>query len=73
MNFLPKVQNPKHPIEIAEIDGKKIIIDGHHRARAAGAAGIKKVPVVVSEITPEQAIRYLREAAEAADFFGLPW
>ena len=65
--------NPEHPIEIAEIDGRKIIIDGHHRARAAGAAGIKKVPVVVKEVTPEQAIRYLREAAQAADFFGLPW
>jgi intein/homing endonuclease len=43
------------PIQVAIVDGKKIIIDGHHRARAAGAAGIKFVPVRIVEVTPEKA------------------
>jgi ParB-like nuclease domain len=37
--------DPSEPIDIAQIDGRNIIIDGHHRARAAGAAKIAEVPV----------------------------
>jgi hypothetical protein len=33
------------PIEVHEVDGVKIILDGHHRTRAAGAAGLEKIPV----------------------------
>lgn len=32
---------------------KNIIWNGHHRARAAGAAGIKQVPIVLLEKPPE--------------------
>lgn len=60
-----------HPIEIAVIDGRNVIIDGHHRARAAGAAGVRDVPVVIRELAPEQAALYLQQAAEAAQRLGL--
>lgn len=65
--------NDDFPIDIAEIDGRKIIIDGHHRARAAGAAGIQEVPVRIVLVTPEQAITLLEQAAEAAENLGLPF
>ena len=61
------------PIKIAEIDGKKIIIDGHHRARAAGAAGIKDVPVEIIDVPPGVASKYFQQAAEAAERLGLPF
>jgi filamentous hemagglutinin len=58
--------DPAHPIEVAEVDGKKIILDGHHRAEAATRAGIKEVPVKTKSVTLEQADNLNREAAEAA-------
>ena len=61
------------PIDIAEVDGRKIIIDGHHRARAAGAAGIREVPVRVIPVTPGEGTKLLGEAAEAAQESGLPF
>ena len=61
------------PIKIAEIDGKKIIIDGHHRARAAGAAGIKHVPVEIIDLPPDVTRKFLQQAAEAAERLGLPF
>lgn len=62
-----------HPIDIAEIGGRKVIIDGHHRARAAGAAGINDVPVRIYHVTPEQGSVLLQEAAEAAENVGIPF
>ena len=59
------------PIEIVEVNGRKIIVDGHHRARAAGAAGIREVPVEVIVVNPATASQYLREAADAAVRLGL--
>ena len=61
----------RFPIDIAEVDGIKIIIDGHHRARAAGAARIREVPVRVNQVTPEQAGLLLKQAAEATENHGL--
>lgn len=58
--------DPAHPIEVAEVDGKKIILDGHHRAEAAARAGIKEVPVKTKPVTSEQADNLSREASEAA-------
>ena len=63
--------DPKKPIKIIEVDGRKIIVDGHHRARAAGSAGIKEVPVEVIEVSSEVAKQYLQQAAEAAERLGL--
>ncbi|MEX5552016.1 two-partner secretion domain-containing protein [Pseudomonas pergaminensis] len=54
-----------HPIEVANVNGKLIILDGHHRAEAAAKAGIKDVPVNVHSVTKEQADQLMREAAEA--------
>ena len=62
-----------YPIDIAEVGGRKVIIDGHHRARAAGAAGIKDVPVRIYPVTPEQESKLLQEAAEAAENLGIPF
>jgi hypothetical protein len=66
------------PIDIAEVDDVRIVLDGHHRARAAGAAtpgGVKMrdVPVRIWEVTKEVGAKLLAQAAEAAERLGLPW
>ncbi|BES85053.1 hypothetical protein PEC302110_21500 [Pectobacterium araliae] len=53
------------PVDVAIVNGKAIIIDGHHRAEAAEKAGIKDIPVRIHEVTKEQGDQLLREAAEA--------
>ncbi|CAK6495769.1 hypothetical protein PANNVG_02719 [Pantoea sp. Nvir] len=52
-------------IDVAIVNGKMIIIDGHHRAEAAAKVGIKDIPVRIHEVTKEQGEQLLREAAEA--------
>lgn len=42
-----------HPVDVAEVNGQIIIIDGHHRAQAASKAGIPKAPVIVHVVDPE--------------------
>ncbi|AZL73602.1 RHS repeat-associated core domain-containing protein [Pseudomonas oryziphila] len=44
-----------HPVDVAEVNGQIIIIDGHHRAQAASKAGMPKAPVIVHEVDPEVA------------------
>ncbi len=56
----------KDPIEIAEVDGKKIILDGHHRAAAARKARLPSVPVRRTQVTPEQGQQLLDEVAAAS-------
>jgi len=58
--------DPNHPIDVADVDGRQIIVDGHHRARAAAQAGIKEVPVRVHSVISTQADQLLREAAEVS-------
>ncbi|TYL41073.1 hypothetical protein FDP13_19850 [Dickeya sp. ws52] len=53
------------PVDVAIVNGKAIIIDGHHRAEASVKAGIKNIPVRIHEVTKEQGDQILREAAEA--------
>ena len=65
--------NPERAIEIVVVNGKKIIWDGHHRARAAGAAGIKEVPIKILEKSPEVMSKLWHQAAEAASQLGLPF
>ena len=65
--------NPERAIEIVIVNGKKIIWDGHHWARAAGAAGIKEVPVKILEKSPEVMSKLWHQAAEAASQLGLPF
>jgi filamentous hemagglutinin len=54
------------PIDVADVDGKLIILQGHHRAKAAAQAGLKTVPVRVFKVTQEQADELMRQAAEVA-------
>jgi len=49
--------NVEYPIEIVEYEGKLIIYDGHHRAAAAGRAGIREVPVRRRVVSSEEAKR----------------
>jgi hypothetical protein len=65
--------DPTQPIEVVVVNGKNIIWNGHHRARAAGAAGIKQVPIVLLEKPPEVMGKLWNEAAEAAQQLGLPF
>ncbi|PNG32119.1 type IV secretion protein Rhs [Pseudomonas protegens] len=46
-----------HPIDVAEVDGKLIIIDGHHRSQAAVRSRVEKVPVVIHDVDPTTATR----------------
>ncbi|MEQ4702452.1 ParB N-terminal domain-containing protein [Providencia rettgeri] len=57
--------NMNEPIDVAIVNGKMIIIDGHHRAEVARKAGIKDIPVRINTVTKEQGDQLLREAAEA--------
>jgi RHS repeat-associated protein len=57
--------DPAQPIEIAEVNGQRIIIDGHHRTAAAIRAGINQVPIKITPVTPQQASQLAAEAAEA--------
>lgn len=72
--------NMNEPIEVFEVNGRNIILDGHHRARAAGALGIEEVPIykLVSKeelwnrwkVTPSQ---LEDQAAQAAGYQGRDW
>ncbi|MEQ1593997.1 MAG: RHS repeat-associated core domain-containing protein [Casimicrobium sp.] len=53
------------PIQVATVDGKSIIVDGHHRVEAAKRAGIRDVPVVRGEVSGTAGQRLLQEAAAA--------
>lgn len=53
------------PIDVAIVNGKMIIIDGHHRAAAAVKAGIKDIPIRINKVTEAQGNQLLLEAAEA--------
>jgi RHS repeat-associated protein len=58
--------NPAHPIEVANINGEQVIIDGHHRAAAAIRAGIKEIPVTTTPVSPQRAAELAADAAAAA-------
>jgi RHS repeat-associated protein len=60
--------DPAFPIEAAEVDGRLMIEDGHHRAAAAVKAGLAEVPVIVNEISEHLAEIYRIDAIRA-----LPW
>ncbi len=64
-NIHQKGFDSEKPIDVADIDGKLIILDGHHRVTAAKQLRLKTVPIVRREVSPAQAERLLLEAAEA--------
>jgi RHS repeat-associated protein len=51
--------NKNYPIDITKIDGRNVIIDGHHRVEAAKRAGISEIPANVHTVTPSQAARFM--------------
>ncbi|BDU75474.1 RHS repeat-associated core domain-containing protein [Mesoterricola sediminis] len=53
------------PIQIAVVDGKRIILDGHHRVAAAIKAGIREVPVLIKKVSDKEGAELLRQVAEA--------
>jgi ParB-like nuclease domain len=58
--------NPDFPVTAAEVDGRLILMDGHHRTDAAIRAGLSEIPVRVVPVTPAQAVQLGQDAAEAA-------
>ena len=48
------------PIDVAIINGKTIIIDGHHRAVAAARAGIKNIPIRVNGMSTLISTSFIR-------------
>lgn len=57
--------NVNEPVDITLVNGKMIIIDGHHRAEAARKAGLENISARVIPVTKEQGDQLLREVAEA--------
>jgi prophage DNA circulation protein len=57
--------NASGPVQIAEKDGVKIIIDGHHRVAAAKNAGITDIPVKIVKVTKEQWDKLYDDVIEA--------
>ncbi|WP_165495730.1 polymorphic toxin-type HINT domain-containing protein [Marinobacter halodurans] len=56
----------QEPIDVADVGGgKKIILDGHHRAQAAAREKINEVPIRIHKASEAEAEQLLREAAEA--------
>ena len=60
--------DPEQPIEVVYIDGKLIILDGHHRTSVARQLRLKLVPIKRIEVTPAQEQQLLLEAAEAEKY-----
>jgi RHS repeat-associated protein len=52
------------PVDIANVGGKKVIIDGHHRTEAAIKAGIQEIPARTVPVTEQQGAQLMQEAAE---------
>jgi len=53
------------PVRIAERDGTRIILDGHHRVAAARRAGLSEVPATVEQVSDGVWNTLVRQAAEA--------
>jgi hypothetical protein len=53
------------PIDVAERNGVRIIIDGHHRAAAAIEAQVGRVPIRVRQVSDAEWSRLMSEVLEA--------
>ena len=56
------------PIKVAEVEGKLIIIDGHHRHQASARERLAEVPVEVYKVSPKKQKEYLEDVAEARKY-----
>ncbi|WP_222614672.1 ParB/RepB/Spo0J family partition protein, partial [Klebsiella pneumoniae] len=46
------------PVDVAIVNGKMIIIDGHHRAEVARKAGMKDIPSEFTLLQKSKVINY---------------
>jgi RHS repeat-associated protein len=58
--------NPAEPVEVSTVDGKKIIVQGHHRTEAAKKAKLDRIPAKEVAATPEEKAQYSQQAEQAA-------
>lgn len=58
----------QQPIEVADVDGKLIIVDGHHRTAVAKQLKIKSVPIRRQKVSSSQEELLLLQAAEAQNY-----
>lgn len=58
--------NPEKPIEVADVQGRLIILDGHHRTVAARRLRLAKVPIRKKQVSLLQEQQLLQEVAEAS-------
>jgi RHS repeat-associated protein len=58
--------NSDFPITITEVNGRKIILDGHHRVEAARRAGITEVPYKEITLSPEDADRLIDDVINSS-------
>lgn len=63
--------NSLPPIQVAIVNGRKIILDGHHTARAAVGLKLKDGPIQIQSVSPARAAQLQQQAAEAAHSLGL--
>ncbi len=64
-NIREKGFDDSKPIEVANIDGRLIILDGHHRVVATRQLRLLSVPIKLNQVSPEE-LQLLLEASEAA-------
>jgi filamentous hemagglutinin len=55
-----------NPIEVADINGRLIILDGHHRVVAAKRLKLESIPIRRKKVSPAQEQQLLQQVAEAA-------
>jgi len=53
-----KIHGIREPLQIAEVDGKYVLIDGLHRLVVARKLGMKKVPCLVEKMTMDRVLMY---------------
>lgn len=56
------------PILVANVNGKLIILDGHHRVKAVRELKLKQVPIIIELVSDEQGEQLLIEVAEAQTY-----
>ncbi|HLO49050.1 MAG TPA: ParB N-terminal domain-containing protein, partial [Kamptonema sp.] len=56
----------ENPIEVADINDRLIILDGHHRVVAAKRLKLESIPIRRKKVSPAQEQELLQQVAEAA-------
>jgi hypothetical protein len=54
------------PAEYSALVGKRVLLGGHHRTKAAKLANIDKVPAILEQMTYEQTLKFLDDDNEAS-------